>query len=504
MKLLKDILYKARLEQVVGSTNAAIEHITFDSRAVKPFTAFVAIKGTKSDGHDFIAKAVELGATAIICEKLPHELKDGVSYVRVADSQHALAVLASNFYEHPSRDLKLVGVTGTNGKTSVATLLYKLFRSLGYKCGLISTVEIRVGNKVLDSTHTTPDAVRLNELLRTMVDENITHCFMEVSSHSVVQERITGLHFVVGAFTNITHDHLDYHGTFAEYIKAKKRFFDTLPEDAHALTNGDDPNGDVMLQNTKAQKHSYAVRNMADHRARIIENAITGLHLNIDGHDVYTRLIGEFNASNLLAVYGTAILLGEQPINILTALSDLEPPRGRFQIIRGPGIPAAEIQNTAQDGGATNIITGIVDYAHTPDALKNVLSTINDTCRDEQRVITVVGCGGDRDRTKRPIMARIAAEMSDQVVLTSDNPRSEDPNTIIHEMRTGLAQGDLSRVFVNADRKEAIRMAVGLARPGDVVLVAGKGHETYQEVKGVKLPFDDAAILKETLELMHK
>ena len=337
-----------------------------------------------------------------------------------------------------------------------------------------------------------------------MVDERITHCFMEVSSHSIVQERITGLHFVLGAFTNITHDHLDYHGTFAEYIKAKKRFFDTLPEDAHALTNGDDPNGDVMLQNTKAQKHSYAVRNMADHRARIIENAITGLHLNIDGHDVYTRLIGEFNASNLLAVYGTAILLGEQPINILTALSDLEPPRGRFQIIRGPGIPAGEIRNTAQDGGATNIITGIVDYAHTPDALKNVLSTINDTCRDEQRVITVVGCGGDRDRTKRPIMARIAAEMSDQVVLTSDNPRSEDPYTIIHEMRTGLAQGDLARVFVNADRKEAIRMAVGLARPGDVVLVAGKGHETYQDVKGVKHPFDDAAILKETLELMHK
>jgi UDP-N-acetylmuramoyl-L-alanyl-D-glutamate--2,6-diaminopimelate ligase len=486
MKLLKDILYKARLEQVVGSTNAAIEHITFDSRAVKPFTAFVAIKGTKSDGHDFIAKAVELGATAIICEKLPVELKDGVTYVRVADSQHALAVLASNFHEHPSRDLKLVGITGTNGKTSTATLLYKLFRSLGHKCGLISTVEIRVGNRVMDATHTTPDAVRLNELLRTMVDEGITHCFMEVSSHSVVQERITGLEFDVAVFTNITHDHLDYHGTFAEYIKAKKRFFDQLDEEAHALTNADDPNGGVMLQNSKAHPHSYAVRNMADHRARIIENAITGLHLNIDGHDVYTRLIGEFNASNLLAVYGTAILLGERPLDILTALSDLEPPRGRFQIIRG------------------GHIVGIVDYAHTPDALKNVLATIDATCRDEQRVITVVGCGGDRDRTKRPIMARIAAQMSHQVVLTSDNPRSEDPNTIIHEMRTGLSQGDLSRVFVNADRKEAIRMAVGLARPGDVVLVAGKGHETYQEVKGVKHPFDDAAVLKETLELMHK
>ena len=506
MKLLKDILYKARLEQVVGSTNAAIELITFDSRAVKPFTAFVAIKGTKSDGHDFIAKALELGATAIICEKLPESLKDGVTYVRVADSQHALAVLACNFYDDPSKDLKLIGITGTNGKTSVATLLYKLYRSLGYKCGLISTVEIRIGIKTIDATHTTPDSVRLNELLRTMVEEKVTHCFMEVSSHSIVQERITGLHFILGAFTNITHDHLDYHGTFAEYIKAKKRFFDQLPEDAFALTNADDPNGGVMLQNTKAQKRSYALRNMADHRARIIENAITGLHLNIDGHDVYTRLIGEFNASNLLAVYGTAVLLGEMPMNVLTALSDLEPPRGRFQIIRSgvTGIPARGEAITGKDAGAPGGIIGIVDYAHTPDALKNVLATINATCRDEQRVISVVGCGGDRDRTKRPIMARIAAEMSDQVVLTSDNPRSEDPNTIIHEMRTGLAQGDMQRVFVNADRKEAIRMAVGLAKPGDVVLVAGKGHETYQEVKGVKHPFDDAAILKETLELMHR
>ena len=507
MKLLKDILYKARLEQVVGSTNTAIEHITFDSRAVKPFTAFVAIKGTKSDGHQFIPKALELGATAIICEVLPEELKDGVSYVRVADSQHALAVLATNFYDHPSKELKLIGITGTNGKTSTATLLYKLFRSLGHKCGLISTVEIRVGNKTIDATHTTPDSLRLNELLRTMVDERITHCFMEVSSHSVVQERITGLHFDIGVFTNITHDHLDYHGTFAEYIKAKKRFFDLLADDAHALTNADDANGDVMLQNTKAQKHSYAVRNMADHRARVIENVITGLHLNIDGHDVYTRLVGEFNASNLLAVYGTAILLGEQPINVLTAISDLEPPRGRFQIVRPNrenGSIIGDAPLNADTGTTPKNIVGIVDYAHTPDALKNVLGTINDTCRDEQRVITVVGCGGDRDRTKRPIMARIAAEMSHQVVLTSDNPRSEDPHTILHEMRTGLAQADLQRVFVNADRKEAIRMAVGLARPGDVVLVAGKGHETYQEINGVKHPFDDVAVLRETLELMTK
>ncbi|MFT3884885.1 MAG: UDP-N-acetylmuramoyl-L-alanyl-D-glutamate--2,6-diaminopimelate ligase [Flavobacteriales bacterium] len=487
MKLLKDILYRARLEQVVGSTNAAIERITFDSRAVVPFTAFVAVKGTKSDGHAFIPQAIEQGATAIVCEVLPEKLKDGVAYVRVADAQHALAVMACNFYGEPSKELKLVGITGTNGKTSVATLLYRLYRSLGFKCGLISTVEIRVGNRTIPSTHTTPDAVRLNELLRGMVEEKVTHCFMEVSSHSVVQERITGLHFRVGVFTNITHDHLDYHGTFAEYIKAKKRFFDQLPKEAYALVNADDANSAVMVQNTKAIKRSYAVRNMADHRARIIENQLTGLHLNVDGHDVYTRLIGEFNASNLLAVYTTATLLGEAPINVLTALSDLEPPRGRFQIVRGTGG-----------------IIGIVDYAHTPDALKNVLSTIGDVCGENERVITVVGCGGDRDRTKRPIMARIATEMSDLTVLTSDNPRSEDPMSILNEMRAGVQQGDAARVFVNADRREAIRQAVGLAKAGDVVLVAGKGHETYQEVSGVKHPFDDAAVLKETLELLHK
>ncbi|HEX2618386.1 MAG TPA: UDP-N-acetylmuramoyl-L-alanyl-D-glutamate--2,6-diaminopimelate ligase, partial [Flavobacteriales bacterium] len=378
-------------------------------------------------------------------------------------------------------------ITGTNGKTSVATLLYKLYRSLGFKCGLISTVEIRVGNRTIPSTHTTPDAVRLNELLREMVEEKVTHCFMEVSSHSVVQERITGLYFRLGVFTNITHDHLDYHGTFAEYIKAKKRFFDQLPKDAYALVNADDANSAVMVQNTKATKRSYAVRNMADHRARIIENQLTGLHLNVDGHDVYTRLIGEFNASNLLAVYTTATLLGEAPINVLTALSDLEPPRGRFQIVRG-----------------TTGIIGIVDYAHTPDALKNVLSTIGDVCAENERVITVVGCGGDRDRTKRPIMARIAVELSDVVVMTSDNPRSEDPMAILNEMRAGVPVNDAARVFVNADRREAIRQAVGLAKTGDVVLVAGKGHETYQEINGVKHPFDDAAVLKETLELLHK
>ena len=487
MKLLKDILYKVRIEQVVGSTNTAIEKIAFDSRQVTAFTAFVATRGTQVDGHAFIAKAVEAGASAIICEELPVDLKEGVTYVRVPNAAEALGLLAANFHDQPSRKLKLVGITGTNGKTSTATLLFRLFRALGYKCGLISTVEVRIGQRTIPSTHTTPDAVRLNELLAEMLAERVTHCFMEVSSHSVVQERIAGLQFAAGIFTNITHDHLDYHGTFAEYIKAKKRFFDQLPASAFALVNADDANSAVMLQNTKATKRSYAVKGMADHRARIIENQLTGLHLNIDGHDVYARLIGEFNASNLLAVYTTATLLGEAPLNVLTALSDLEPPRGRFQLVR-----------------STSGIIGIVDYAHTPDALKNVLSTINEVCGDHEQVITVVGCGGDRDRTKRPVMARIATELSGHVVLTSDNPRSEDPMAILAEMRSGVPVADQHRVWVNADRREAIRQAVGMAKPGDVVLLAGKGHETYQEIKGLKHPFDDVAVLKETLELLHK
>ncbi|MCB0763339.1 MAG: UDP-N-acetylmuramoyl-L-alanyl-D-glutamate--2,6-diaminopimelate ligase [Flavobacteriales bacterium] len=487
MKLLKDILYKVRLEQVVGSTNIAVEKVAFDSRQVIAFTAFVAVPGTQVDGHDFIPQAITSGANAIICERLPAELKEGITYVRVPNAAEALAVMAANFHDHPSGRLKLVGITGTNGKTSIATLLFRLFRALGHKCGLISTVEIRIGQRTIASTHTTPDAIRINELLAEMVAERVQYCFMEVSSHSVVQERITGLRFTAGLFTNITHDHLDFHKTFPEYIKAKKRFFDQLPASAFALVNADDPNSSVMVQNTKAEKRSYAVHNMADHRARIIENQLTGLHLNIDGHDVYARLIGEFNASNLAAVYAAATRLGETPLNVLTALSDLEPPRGRFQIVR-----------------STSGIIGIVDYAHTPDALKNVLGTINEVCGDTAQVITVVGCGGDRDRTKRPEMARIATGASGQVVLTSDNPRSEDPMDILNEMREGVAMNDRSRVWLNADRREAIRQAVGMAKPGDVVLIAGKGHETYQEINGVKHPFDDVEVLKETLDLLHK
>jgi len=487
MKLLKEILYGVSIEQVEGSTNTAIERIAFDSRAVQPLCAFVALPGTKADGHDYIAKAVTDGASAVICERMPDTFADGVAYVRVKDAAEALALIAANFFDHPSKQLKLIGITGTNGKTSVATLLFRLFRGLGNKCGLISTVETRIGQKAIPSTHTTPDAVRLNTLLLEMAEAGVTHCFMEVSSHSVVQHRVTGLRFTGGVFTNITHDHLDYHGTFAEYIKAKKRFFDDLPATAFALVNADDPNSGVMVQNTRATKRSYAVRNLADHHARIIENQLTGLHLSIDGHDMYARLVGEFNASNLLAVYSVALLLGQAPLDILTALSDLEPPRGRFQVVRGAGG-----------------VMGIVDYAHTPDALKNVLGTINDVLGGDERVITVIGCGGDRDRAKRPEMARIATALSALVVLTSDNPRSEEPMAIIDEMRAGISGAVGGRVFVNADRREAIRQAVSMAKPGDVVLLAGKGHEDYQEIKGVKHAFDDAAVLRETLELLHK
>lgn len=487
MKPLKDILYRTQLEQVLGDTGTLIGRITFDSRAAGPGCAFVAVRGAQSDGHRFIDAAVENGAAAVVCEDLPKQINAGTTYVRVADSRHALAIMAGNFHGHPDRKLKLSGVTGTNGKTSVATLLYKLFNALGRKSGLISTVEVRIGDRALPATHTTPDPLQLNELLATMVQEGVEHCFMEVSSHAVVQERIAGLHFVQGIFTNITHDHLDYHGTFDAYIQAKKGFFDALPAEAVALVNADDPRSAVMVQNTKAAKHTYAVRNMADHRARIIENQLTGLLLNIDGHDMYSRLVGAFNASNLLAVYSAAVLLGEQPLAVLTALSNLEPPPGRFQVVRGKGG-----------------VIGIVDYAHTPDALKNVLGTIADVCGDRERVLTVVGCGGDRDRAKRPVMAAIAAAMSRSVVLTSDNPRSEDPMAIIGEMRKGILSADLPRVYVNADRREAVRQAVGMAAPGDVVLVAGKGHEQYQEVHGVRTHFDDVEVLKETLELLRK
>jgi UDP-N-acetylmuramoyl-L-alanyl-D-glutamate--2,6-diaminopimelate ligase len=481
MKLLKDILYKAGLEEIIGTTNIAVSTVVFDSRAVKKDTLFVATKGTQVDGHQFINKAIENGAIAVICEEIPSEKTENITYVKVKDTSFALGIIASNFYDQPSSKLKLIGVTGTNGKTTTVTLLYNLFKSLGYTVGLISTVKNKIQNDVIPSTHTTPDAISLNELLNKMVEKCCQYVFMEVSSHAVVQHRITGLSFAGAVFTNITHDHLDYHKTFSEYIKAKKGFFDHLTDDAFALTNKDDANGLVMLQNTPAKKHTYALKGIADFKSRIIENHLNGLLLNVDGQEVWVKLIGSFNAYNVLAVYGAAVLLKQDKTNVLTALSTLNAVEGRFQ------------QYKSISG-----ITGIVDYAHTPDALKNVLSTIKTICTGNEQVITLVGCGGDRDSAKRPIMAKIACELSTKVILTSDNPRSEDPEEILNQMQSGIDPVEMRKTLRISDRKEAIRTACSLAKPGDIILIAGKGHENYQEIKGVKHPFDDFEILKAT------
>jgi len=483
MRILSDILYKARLEDVLGSTQIEIESVCFDSRAVKPKCLFVAIKGTASDGHQFIGQAIKAGAIAIVCENIPKDIQEDITYIKVKNSSEALGYIAANFYDNPSSKLKLVGITGTNGKTTTATLLYKLFRALGFKVGLLSTVNIRIDKEELNATHTTPDALRLNELLAEMVQSGCTYCFMEVSSHAVVQHRITGLDFAGGVFTNITHDHLDYHKTFEEYIKAKQGFFNMLGSESFALSNYDDKNGKIMVQNCKSKTiRFYALRSMADFKCKIMENQLGGLLLNIDGNEVLTRLIGTFNAYNLLAVYSTAVLLGKDKLDVLTALSNLEAVEGRFQYLKTPD----------------NII-GIVDYAHTPDALENVLKTIKDIRTGNEKVITIVGCGGDRDALKRPVMAKIACQWSDKVILTSDNPRSEDPALIIEQMKTGLDPVDKRKVISIVDRKEAINTGCNLANAGDIILVAGKGHEKYQEIKGIKNPFDDMLILKEVM-----
>jgi UDP-N-acetylmuramoyl-L-alanyl-D-glutamate--2,6-diaminopimelate ligase len=480
MKLLRDILYKAGLVEVQGSTNVAITSVNFDSRKVEKDSLFVAVRGTQADGHAFIEKAINSGAAAIVCEELPITLNEKITYVKVADSSHALGIIASNFYDNPSSSLKLIGVTGTNGKTTTVTLLFKLFRAMGNKAGMLTTVRNMINTEEIPSTHTTPDAIELNRLLRKMVDAGCKYVFMEVSSHSVVQKRITGLQFAGGVFTNITHDHLDYHKTFEEYIKAKKGFFDQLSQDAFALINKDDQNGPVMIQNTRALKRSFSTMSMADYKCKVLENQFSGLHLNIDSTEVWSKLIGSFNASNLLAVYATAMLLGQDKMNVLTTISTLGSVEGRFQYLRN-------------DHG----VTAIVDYAHTPDALENVLKTIEDIRTGNEQVITVVGCGGDRDAAKRPVMARIACENSNRVILTSDNPRSENPETILQQMKEGV-DGSYSRTtLLITDRREAIRTAVALARPGDIILVAGKGHEKYQEINGVKHPFDDLEILRE-------
>jgi len=485
MKLLSDILYKVKLDTVMGSTHMAISSVTFDSRKVKKDSLFVATSGTSSDGHAFIDKAIESGAIAIVCEEFPEKKNETITYVKVSDSSVALGIIACNYFDNPSEKIKLVGVTGTNGKTTTVTLLFNLFRSLGYSAGLLSTVQNKINNTIIPATHTTPDPLSLNELLNAMVEQNCEYAFMEVSSHAVVQNRIAGITFAGGVFTNITHDHLDYHITFDEYIKAKKKFFDQLPNTAFALVNRDDKNGVVMMQNTKAQKNTYGLRNVADFKCKIIENHLNGLLLQIDGQELWVKLIGTFNAYNVLAVYATAILLRQDKTNVLTALSNLNSVEGRFQYIKSP-----------------NGVIGIVDYAHTPDALKNVLETIKDIRSGNEQVITVVGCGGDRDNAKRPVMAAIACEYSSKVILTSDNPRSEDPEEILNQMQKGINPVDAKKTLRITDRKEAIKTALSLSKSGDIILVAGKGHEKYQEIKGVKYPFDDFEILKDTIKTL--
>jgi UDP-N-acetylmuramoyl-L-alanyl-D-glutamate--2,6-diaminopimelate ligase len=487
VRILKDIVYKVAIEAVKGSTEIAIGKIDFDSRKMELNDVFVAIRGTISDGHDFIAKAIELGATAIICDTLPEILEVGVTYIQVKDTNSALAIMAANYFDNPSYKLKLVGVTGTNGKTTIASLLYQLYKKAGYKVGLLSTVKIMVDEVEYKATHTTPDSITINQYLAEMIAAGVEYCFMEVSSHGIHQKRTEALHFVGGVFTNLSHDHLDYHATFAEYRDVKKSFFDHLPKTAFALSNIDDKNGPVLLQNTVAKKCTYALKSYADYKAQILESQLSGLLLKINGNEVWVKLIGTFNAYNLLAIYGTALELGMESLEALRLLSELESVSGRFQYIVSEGN-----------------VTAIVDYAHTPDALENVLKTINDIRTKNEQLITVVGCGGNRDKTKRPVMGGIASDLSDKAILTSDNPRNEDADVIISEMEQGVAPQNFKRILSITDRKQAIKTACQLAQPNDIILIAGKGHETYQEINGVRHDFDDMKIVKELLEQLHK
>jgi len=482
---LQDLLYGVSIQSLVGKPNQEVTALAFDSRQVKADTLFFAVQGTVVDGHEYIKQTIASGATVIICETLPVQLNEEVTYVEVANSAIALGIVASNFYGNPSGKLKLIGVTGTNGKTTIATLLFQLFRELGYNVGLISTVQNHINDSIIPATHTTPNPIALNALLQDMVNAKCEFCFMEVSSHAIVQHRIGGLTFAGGIFSNITHDHLDFHKTFDSYLRAKKEFFDHLPKSSFALTNADDKNGMVMLQNTLASKKTYALKQMADFKAKIIENKFSGLNLDIDDTDVFFKMVGSFNAYNLLAAYGTAMLLGEEKLNVLTILSTLAGAEGRFDY-------------TVSKHG----IIGIVDYAHTPDAVQNVLSTIANIRKGTEQVITVIGCGGDRDKTKRPIMAKVASDWSDKVILTSDNPRTEDPQIIITEMEQGVSPTNQRKTLSILDRREAIKTACHLANPGDIILVAGKGHEKYQEINGVRQHFDDKEILTEQLNLI--
>lgn len=487
MKKLKDILYGVAVTSVKGSTDVLVSAVEFDSRKLAAKGLFVAQKGIEFDGHDFIDKAVSKGASVVICEEMPDHTAPGVTYVEVADSNEALAVVASNFYDNPSDELELIGVTGTNGKTTIATLLAHQFEKAGYKSGLISTIKIKIAGRILPTTHTTPDSVTINRVLREMVSQKVSHCFMEVSSHGIHQKRTAGLSFKGGIFTNLTHDHLDYHKSFAEYRNVKKTFFDQLTSEAFALVNLDDKNGAFMLQNTHAKKYGYALKTQADYKAKILENQFQGLLLNIDGQEIWTKLIGTFNAYNLLAIYAAADLMGMEKIDNLRILSDLDNVDGRFQhAISKSGINA------------------IIDYAHTPDALKNVLETINAIRTYNEQVITVVGCGGERDRAKRPKMGNIASSLSDVVVFTSDNPRSEDPELIIKEVEAGVRPENYKKTISITDRKQAIKTACKLAQSGDIILVAGKGHETYQIIGNQRADFDDYKIANEILTELNK
>ena len=486
--LLSDILYKVRIRSVEGNTGIEIKDVQIDSRKIKQKALFIAVRGGVIDGHQFIDKAIEAGAVAIVCEEIPSEKKEEVVYVQTENSAAAAAYIAHNFFDRPSEKMKVVGVTGTNGKTTIATLLYKLFAVLGYKCGLLSTVENHIGDKVLPATHTTPDAIRLNALMKQMADEGCTHVFMEVSSHAIHQHRITGLQFAGGIFSNITHDHLDYHKTFDEYIRVKKSFFDSLPASAFAISNADDKRGMVMLQNTNAKKYLYSLKTMVEFKGKILDNSLSGLMMMVNDVEVHFRLIGEFNAYNLLAVYAAAICLGEEKQEVLRCLSLLTGAEGRFDYMVSP----------------KDKIIAIVDYAHTPDALLNVLATIKKLKKGFEQVITVVGCGGDRDKTKRPVMAEAACEHSDKAIFTSDNPRSEEPEQIIKDMEQGLSAAAKRKYISIVDRKEAIKTAISLAKPEDIILIAGKGHEKYQEIKRVRNYFDDKEVVKEMFEMLGR
>jgi len=485
MKYLSDILYKVAIESVVGNTKTAINNLHFDSRKVGLNDVFIAIKGVSVNGHDYIEKAVNLGAIAIICEDVPTNLINGVTYIQVQNSQVALSIVAANYYDNPSEKIKLIGVTGTNGKTTVSSLLFQLFKDAGFKVGLLSTVRVCINDTIIPATHTTPDALQLQKHLAHMVQAGVSFCFMEVSSHGIHQKRTEGLQFDGGIFTNLSHDHLDYHNTFSEYRDVKKEFFDSLPKTAFALTNGDDKNGAYMLQNTKAKKFTYALKTYADYKTSILENSFEGLLLKINSQEVWSKLIGSFNAYNLTAVYACAVLMGLETIETLQLISNLSNVDGRFEYL---------VSETK--------VTAVVDFAHTPDALKNVLETINAIRTHNEKVITIIGCGGDRDKEKRPKMASIATQLSDQVIFTTDNPRFEDPDVILNEMENGVPPLHFKKTLTIIDRDQAIKTAVKMANPKDIILIAGKGHENYQEVKGIKTPFNDFETVTNYLKLL--